>query len=54
MDDAKYAVAEEFQILFQPLSLEDRTELEEKLVTEGLPQTVCVWQKTKMEPPEKY
>ncbi len=54
MDDAKYAVAEEFQILFQPLSLEDRTELEEKLVTEGLPQTVCVWQKTIMEPPEKY
>ena len=38
MKETKLSVADSFEILFQPLSIEDRQELENKLVTENNPQ----------------
>ncbi len=54
MKETKLSVADSFEILFQPLSIEDRQELENKLVTENIPQTVRVWNNTLVEQPDKY
>lgn len=54
MAETKFSVAEEFKMLFQPLSLEARTELEKKLLQDKAEQTVSVWQSTLLETPDKY
>ena len=54
MDESKISEAKEFLFLFQPLSLEDRGELEERLVAEDICQTIAVWGNTLMEPPERF
>ena len=54
MDETKLSVAEEFKLLFQPLSLEGRTELEKKLLAEMDEQVFYVWHGSLIEAPEKY
>ena len=54
MDDSKLFVTEEFEMLFQALSLEERTELERELLKDNTCQTLYVWQNILVEAPEKY
>ena len=54
MNDPKLFVSEEFEMLFQALSLEERAELERELVKDNIQQTICVWDRILLEPPEKY
>ena len=54
MNDPKLFVMEEFEMLFQALSLEERTVLERKLIKDRTRQTICIWEKTLLETPDKY